>query len=221
MKRVYSVLPIALLVALAASPVQAQNLSAGPKLGIGFANQGGDVEDTDSKMGFSIGGSFGIQLHEYFRLQFEGQYVQKGLSEDVGGADADFNLDYIEFMVPAILTIPTGNGSITPRLYVGPALALEVSCDFSAEEDGVSASIDCDELSEATDGFLPDLETKSIDFGVLFGGGLDIAVGSGAITFDVLYNLGLTDINDIPGTTEEIKNRNIQIVAGYRFFFGG
>ncbi|MHC5059211.1 MAG: porin family protein [Planctomycetota bacterium] len=220
MKKSGSILVAALLVAFLASPSLAQNLSAGVKGGIDFANLGGDVEDTNSKFGFSAGASFGVQLHEYFQLQFEGQYVRKGTSADELGVDIDFKLDYIEFMVPATLTIPIENSAITPRFYAGPALAIETSCGVTAEEGGVSVDIDCDELYEATGGEL-ELETKTLDFGMFFGGGVDIALGSGAITVDFLYNLGLTNINDVAGTTEDIKNRNIQILAGYKFFFGG
>ncbi|UCC47275.1 MAG: PorT family protein [Gemmatimonadota bacterium] len=221
MKKSSSILVAALLVAFPASPGLAQNLSAGVKGGIDFANLGGDVEDTDSKFGLSAGASFGLQLHEYFRLQFEGQYVRKGMSIDEPDADIDFNLSYIEFMVPATLTIPIENSAFTPRFYAGPALAIETSCGISAEEDGLSLDIDCDELYEASGGYLPDFETKTLDFGMFFGGGVDVALGSGAITVDFLYNLGLTNINDIPGDPDDVKNRNIQILAGYKFFFGG
>jgi hypothetical protein len=222
MKRFTHILTaVALALVFATSQAFAQSLSAGVKGGVGFANLGGDVEGTESKTGFSGGVFFGVGLHEYFMIQFEGQYVQKGAQETEDGIDLKFKLDYIEFMVPATLTIPIENSPIMPRLYAGPALAIEASCGFSAEGPGGSPSIDvaCDQVSEATDGGVDDIKTKSTDFGVFFGGGLDIAVGNGAITLDVLYNLGLSNIND--ASDEKAKNKNLQILAGYRFFFGG
>jgi hypothetical protein len=83
MKRSSSILLATLLVALIGRPGLAQSLSVGPKAGIGFANGGGDVEDTNSNFGFNIGGVFGIQLNDYFRLEMNGQYVQKGFWQDV------------------------------------------------------------------------------------------------------------------------------------------
>ncbi len=220
MKRASGILVAALLMALVATPGMAQNLSGGVQGGIGFSNLGGDVEGTDSKLGFSAGANLAVDLHEYFRLQFLGQYVRKGAEEQVLGVDVKFNLDYIELLVPATLIIPIENSPIMPRLFVGPAIAFELDCSVSAEGGGVSVDVGCDEFSDVSGDPDDDVETKSIDFGVLFGGGVDVAVGNGAITLDVLYNLGLADINDIPDDPFSVKNQNIQILAGYRFFFG-
>ncbi|MEE8519819.1 MAG: outer membrane beta-barrel protein, partial [Gemmatimonadota bacterium] len=154
-------------------------------------------------------------LHEYFRIQFEGQYVQKGAEftdEAVLDVTAEISLDYIEFMVPFTLTIPT-NSAIAPRLYAGPALGIEVSCNLSVEGGGLDESADCDEDADAS-------ARKSTDFSVFFGGGVDIAVGSGAITLDVLYDLGLSSIDDTPGEDIDVKNKALLVLAGYRFFFG-
>ncbi|UCC83341.1 MAG: PorT family protein [Gemmatimonadota bacterium] len=222
MKRSSSLLLVALLVALVTTPGLAQNLSAGPTVGIGFANWGGDVEGTDSRFGLGIGGSFGFQLHDYFRLAVDGVYVQKGISEEEDGFSIKTKLSYLEFMFPATLTIPVADSPITPRIYLGPALAIETGCKFSAEEGGAEVDVGCDEIFEISEGQAPDFDTKNLDIGLFFGGGVDVAVGSGAISVDIRYNIGLTNINDVEGAEDvSIKNRNLQIVTGYRFFFGG
>ncbi len=204
----------ALVVAFVASPGLAQNVSAGVKGGISIANLTGDgIQDTSSKLGF-VGGAFlGVDLHEYFRIQFEGQYVQKGAEDEEGGVTVKINLNYIEFMVPFTLTIPT-NGAFAPRLYAGPALGIEASCTLSAEEGGVEVDVDCDDPAADVG------ERKSTDFSVFFGGGVDIAVGSGAISLDVLYDLGLTNLDDSGLEGSDVKNKNLLVLAGYRFFFG-
>ncbi len=218
MNKLASLSLAALFVAVVACPSEAQNLSAGVKGGIDFANLGADAEDLfetslKSKFGYSGGAFFAIDVHEMFRLQFEGQYVRKGASAEEEGVDIDLKLDYIEFMVPATLLIPVENSPLAPRIYAGPALGIEASCKISGEEGGVSVDVDCEEFGA---------ETKSIDFGVFAGAGLDIAVGtSGAITLDVLYNLGLTNINDTPEAEGfDVTNRNLQVLVGYRFMFG-
>ena len=206
-----------LLVAFVASPGLAQKLSAGVRGGVSIANlTGDDISDSSSKLGF-VGGAFlGVDLHKYFRIQFEGQYVQKGAEDEEDGATVKINLNYIEFMVPFTLTIPT-NSAIAPRLYAGPALGIEASCSVSVEGtflgETLDESADCDDDADAS-------ARKSTDFSVFFGGGVDIAVGSGAITLDVLYDLGLSSIDDTPGEDFDVKNKNILVMAGYRFFFG-
>jgi hypothetical protein len=67
--------------------------------------------------------------------------------------------------------------------------------------------------------------TKSTDFGLVFGGGLDIAAGPGAVTLECRYVLGLTEIDD--GFQEALedpdpqkvdaKNHSIMILVGYSF----
>jgi hypothetical protein len=221
MKRFTRILAaVALVAAFATNQAFAQNMRAGAKLGVDFANFGGDVEGTDSKTGFSAGAFFGVDLHDYFRLQFEGQYVQKGMKESVEGIELKWQLNYLELLVPATLTIPLQNSSITPRLYAGPAVGFEMKCELAASAQGQSQTVDCDQVGELTGGELA-IQTKSPDFGFFFGGGVDVGLGNGAITFDILYNIGLTNINDIPGAEMvDIKNKNLQILLGYAFRLG-
>jgi len=202
-----------------ASPVLAQNLTAGVKGGIGFADLGGDFEDlietsTDLKTGFSVGGFLGFDLHRLFRLQGEVQYVQKGAKATEGDSELKFKVDYIEVLVPLTLMIPV-EGTVAPRLYVGPSLAFEMDCKVKGQSGGASVEFACDSEEVGA-------PTNTTDYGILFGGGIDIAVGSGAVTLDVLYNLGLGDIAKEDPTDPKIKvtNRNIQILVGYGFRFG-
>ncbi len=193
-----------LLVGVLAVPAAGQNMSAGIQGGVTLANLGGDLSgDLDSKTGFAGGAFFALDLHDYFRLQFQGQYVQKGAKES--DIDEKLKVDYIELLVPLTLTIPIGDSSIEPRLYVGPALGFNISSKFTNGE-----SEDCKDI------------TKSTDFGVFFGGGVDFMLGSGAIMLDVWYNLGLSNINDdTDSDTFSVKTKTLQIMAGYRFFMGG
>ena len=214
MKRLFTVSLATLALFCLATPSFGQRLSAGPKVGVNFSTWSGDIEDVDTKTGFNVGAVFGIDLSEYFRLQIEGQYVQKGVKDSEQGLTAKIKVDYIEFLFPATLTIPTGSGAVTPRFFAGPSLAFEMNCTVTAEYQGSDDSASC------SDG---GLESKSVDFGLLIGAGLDVATGnSGAVFLDILYNLGLVNINDTPGGEDvSVKNRNIQIDAGYKFFFGG
>jgi hypothetical protein len=61
--------------------------------------------------------------------------------------------------------------------------------------------------------------TKSLDFGLVFGAGIDVGIGKGAITGDFRFDLGLTDLQD--GTGGSIKNRAFEILLGYAHYFSG
>lgn len=60
-----------------------------------------------------------------------------------------------------------------------------------------------------------DLEAKSVELALVFGGGLDIAAGSMTVTFDGRYGPGLTDILEIEG-----NNRAWELFAEIGFPFG-
>lgn len=218
MRKVWSFSLAAMLIALVASPGAAQNLRLGAKTGIDFANLGGDAEEfigasTDMKLGFSAGAFFGADLGRLFRLQFEGQYVRKGTTLKSGGEQADINISYIEFLVPATVRIPVEGGVVTPRVYAGPSVGIEASCKISGEESGVSIDVDCDNLGLT--------ERKTLDFGVFGGVGVDFRLGSGELSLDALYNLGIVNLNDDPGTSEfSVTNNNIQLLVGYAILFG-
>ena len=214
MRRFTRVLVAIGLALASAGPAIAQDLRAGVKFGIDFADLGGDAENTSVKTGFSAGAFFGADLSTMFRLGIDAQYVQKGAkAEETDLDDLRFKLDYIELLVPLSVVVPT-QGSLTPRFFAGPALAFETSCKLAATVEGVEVDHDCDE-QEADTG------TKSVDFGVFFGLGADVSLGTGAAVFDVLYNLGFSDISNDASEESSLKNRNIQVRIGYAYSFGG
>jgi len=194
----------AVLVCLLAVPAAAQNMSAGIQGGVSMANLGGDLSgDLDSNIGFAGGAFFALDLSEYFRLQFQGQYVQKGAKDS--DFDEKIKMDYIELLIPLTLTIPIQDSPFGPRLYAGPSIGYNVSCKFTNGE-----SVDCKDI------------TSSTDYGVFFGAGADYMVGSGAIMLDVWYDIGLANINDdTDSDTFSVKTKTWQFMAGYRFFLGG
>ncbi len=206
MKKLIPGLLAAFLVFSVAGSAAAQNMSAGVQGGVSLANLGGDVTETDMKVGFAGGAFFAYDLHPYFRLQFQGQYVQKGAQETVDDVTVKDKVDYIELLLPLTLTIPIEDSKIEPRIFAGPSIGFLMSCKFTAE----GQSVDCKDI------------TSSTDYGVFFGAGLDFMVGSGAIMLDAWYNLGLANINDDDDRdTFSVKTQTIQIMAGYRFFLGG
>ena len=213
-----------------ANSASAQRLSVGTRLGVAISDFGGDFGDlaeTDSRTAFTMSGVFGWNFSRLFAFQPEIAYVLKGATDDIPNDIADVTLDlrYLELQLPLVLTIPIAESGFRPRLYSGPAVALELSCEVEVDDGVFTVITDCDERFDTEFGFqVAFTETKALDIGWLFGGGFDLAAGPGALTGDLRYNVGLTDINDFPGDFGEemsIKNRALQLLLGYVLYFGG
>jgi len=114
-------------------------------------------------------------------------------------------VNYLEIPVLAKLSIPT-KGTVKPSLFVGPSLAIKLSSKAKWEYAGESEEEDIEEL-------------KSTDFGLVFGGGVDFALGQGKLTIDARYTLGLTKVGEPEEGEEEVdmKNGAISIMVGYSF----
>ena len=221
MRKLFSLMAVAALGALlAVNPVHAQGLEIGAEAGLNLSDlsvDGPDTEDVlDSATGIRFGGILRVNTGSVFGFQTGLSYSQKGaeFSQDIvpEGSEADVAIDYLEVPVLLNLNIPTGPAPVQPRVYAGGNISFELACDVNTAQEGVSGSVEC--ASDAADDFLG-AETKSTDFGLLFGGGLGFPAGPGAFNVDVRYDLGLTDIFDDDADEVELKNRNFQAVAGY------
>lgn len=211
MRRLILVVSAILLVfTLSTASVSAQGLTGGLKAGMNIANiHGDDVEDMwDSKIGICAGGFITCRLSDLFAIQPELLFTMKGAKaeEEVFGETmkVTMKMNYLEIPVLAKLSIPTP-GTVKPSLFVGPSLAIKLSGKAKVEYAGESAEADIEEL-------------KSTDFGLVFGGGIDFALGQGKLTVDARYTLGLTTTRE-PEDEEEVdvKNGVISIMVGYSF----
>jgi hypothetical protein len=151
----------------------------------------------ESRVGFSGGLFAGIRVTPSFLIQPEVLYTQKGARYEAAGEEAVIKLDYVE--VPVLLKGRFGSGSAKPSVFAGPAVAFKVSgkTEFQGEEEDVE-------------------DVKGTDFGIVFGAGLDLAVGSGAFTIDARYTLGLTTFSDSPDP-DDVKNGVWTFSVGYAF----
>ncbi|MGD8494590.1 MAG: porin family protein [Gemmatimonadales bacterium] len=190
--------------AAAAQPALAQQNMIGVKGGFVSADLNtSNVEGTfDARTGFAGGAFLQVNVGQSFSIQPEALYVAKG--SDVDG-NFEVKLSYLE--VPILLQYHIPAAVVSPRLFAGPSLAFEMSCDLA--QGGVS--ITCDE---------GDTQTKSADFGLVFGAGVDVPAGPVVITFDGRYDLGATNIEDSGDPDTSVKNRSWQFFAGLGFPFG-
>jgi hypothetical protein len=204
---VITVLGAALLVPVRAS---GQNLTAGVKAGVNFANvdiTASDVTVTpEQRVGF-IGGVFvGLDINDKGGLIVEALFSQRGtrakFTEDGVTVTDSFDVDYIEFPVLGRVTLKASD-AVRVHLFAGPSFAFKVNDSEKVELNGVDVTA-----------MFPRTELKSFDTGLTFGGTLDIR----RVLIDVRYTYGLTNIDDTPGDDDiEVKNRTFSVMAGFRF----
>jgi hypothetical protein len=186
---------VVLFVLLLAGSLCAQSM--GLKGGLNFANlTGDDSGDPDSKLGFAFGGFYTHPMTETFFIQPELLFTMKGAKDEFtySGStyDVSYNLNYIELPILAKMCFPMD--SFTPNLFLGPALAFNMS-----------ATVEVDDESDDIE------DVKAMDFGLIFGGGADF----GKFTVDARFNMGLTNIFDVEGDPK-VKNSVMSILLGYK-----
>ncbi len=193
-----------------AGPAHAQALSFGVRGGANIANA--DVkgsfftQDPGNLTAFHVGLLGRVDISRYFALQTEVWYSRKGF--DKGPGDVALKLTYFEIPVLAVLKYPA---RISPHVYAGPVLGLESSCRVST---AIDDDVDCEQASEGAP------RTKGADSGLIFGGGVSLTAGPGALLLDVMYNLGLTDLSEVSGEIDSIKTRTWYLSAGYALPIG-
>lgn len=196
-----------------AGGADAQEVVLGAKGGINIADFSVDDEeatDTDTRTGV-VGGLFAsFGLGKVLAIRPEVLWAGKGataLDVEGEGVDLEFELDYVE--VPVLLGARLASaGPVRPVLYAGPVVSFETSCEVEASVGGGEAEgVDCDDPEADA------LERKSTDFGVAFGGGLEVGSGPVVLVLDGRYTLGLVDIDDSMDATE-VRNRALSLMAG-------
>jgi len=198
---------VALVMLLGVTSQAKTKMSWGPKAGASLANWiGSDVSGTDAKLGLSAGAFLGIDVANQIRFQPELLYVMKGLKATESGVDVKVKLNYLEVPVLIKWMIPT-QGTVDPSLFVGLAPAFNMSAKANGSFGGGSLEVDIKDI------------IKNIDFGAVFGGGVDFAAGTGSFGFDVRYTMGLSSIDD-SGSDANIKNAAWSAMFAYTMPIG-
>jgi Outer membrane protein beta-barrel domain len=198
-----------------------------------FTDPSGTVQIDDvtldplkTRTGVSLGAFLNVPGTDVFSIQPEMHYVMKGSKQDLefaatvdpGGlnipltvpGELQWQLNYIEIPILMKLTIPT-QGSISPCLLAGPALAFRTSSKVKLRAVGIEESEDIKDL------------IKSTDLGLVLGGGVDFRMSpTTVLNVDARYNLGMSDLLDVPPIvslfTPDLTNSafGLRVAIGYR-----
>ena len=206
---------------------------AGVGLGIDFKGglnlaklRGDDVKDLED-MGLDIkmrpgavaGLGLGVVIADMFVIQPEFLFAMKGIKSEMEESGmsltSTFRLNYLEIPLLLKFNIPAGDVLI-PNVYVGPALAINLSAKVTNEADPEELL----QLSGLDDEIDMKDDTKAVDFGLAMGGGLDIKAGPGRVIIDIRYTLGFLIIDDTE-TEADMKNGALSFIVGYGIDIGG
>lgn len=191
LKNLVSVLSLLLF---AASYSNAQNFSFGVKGGGGlnkmnFENFSPDYE-TDFGYSFGIPGNY--KFTQIFSLEADLFYVQKGTKYNVPGYHFSYTLEYISLPVLAKFYMPM-ESAFKPFLNLGTSVNYLIS-----NQKGIKRIMEPDKTYPFNyDPSETDYtsKTKSLDYGIIAGAGLDCSLFSHTISLEARYEIGLTDIN--------------------------
>lgn len=158
--------------------------------------------------------SFGmfIQLDISKKISFQPEiyYTSKGIERDLfGGSLAQkWKFNYIE--LPLLLKFNLGSDtSINPVVFTGPYLAYLISSKWKYIL----------RFSDAEDLFVEETDRlKRLDYGIVFGGGIEFIIGELKLVFDIRYNLGLPNVTVSSNERfTSIKNSTFVMSLGFGF----
>lgn len=203
-------LPAALL-ALAPATLAAQKpIRFGPVVGLNLADVRvsnlDEITDINRRTGFLFGGFVNFEVSRRFAIQPELLYSQQGAKIPLEDVDGVIKLDYIQVPVLAQLRFPT-SGRAVPFLIAGPSIGFKASCKVKADAGTISAEFDCEDPDED---FIP---IKSTDLSGVLGVGVEVS----GLTISARYTHGFSNINDLAGEQEKVRNRVLSLAVGFGF----
>ncbi|MEO5800900.1 MAG: porin family protein [Gemmatimonadales bacterium] len=152
-----------------------------------------------SRTGFAAGVSMVHAISKDLEFAPELLYVQKGSKFTDGSETASLKVSYAE--LPLLFRAKFGTAATRPFVMAGPAIGVKASCKVSGSSGSTSVSSDCDDL---------DVNVKSTDVGLMFGGG----VAAKRFSVSVRYDLGLTNVAKDPDPGTKVKNKALLAMVG-------
>ena len=212
----YRYLPLLLILGLCSGlRVQAQNWTGSAKIGAASSTFGGDLAAGSTAwknlLGFAAGGSIGYVLDSGLGAAAELLYLRLGAEAPVRYFDFPSTLtSKITYLaLPVILQYKLQAGDhFSPRIFAGPSGLFKMDAIVSVEDREIGGLL-----------YEEDQSINSLDWGFMFGGGLDFEVSNQTLTLEVRYFNGRMDVTkpayELEGS--DLNNQSLIIMAGIVF----
>lgn len=120
-----------------------------------------------------------------------------------GTTTLDLEMGYIEMPLVARVALPTGR--VRPTVFGGAAPAVQIGCSVQPNLTGPSARTTCSDANVAS--------LRSLDVGLVAGGGLEIRWPQSSLSVEFRYTGGRRSIlRDL-----DIRNRTLGLALGLSF----
>jgi hypothetical protein len=162
------------------------------------------VTDLQALPHFRVGAFVSFDVSKSIAIQPEFYYSMKGpkLIETIYGPDpGKWKLSYIEIPVLAKIKFIV-RGNLKPGLLIGPYTAFNTGAKWIVE------GLEDEDIKEYI---------KTIDYGIVLGGSVDIKMNNCKLILDVRYNIGLINIGEKEYEEYNTKNRSFSFMVGIAF----
>lgn len=167
----------------------------------------------ESSAGSHISAVGSLKLSNRIQLQLEVARSVRGFGIGGSGFDGTVNMTYLEFPLLAVVNV-LGDRDMTPRLLAGGVVSHEISCEFDVLVGGAPTPDDCDAPGN-------DFQNRGrTDSSLRFGGGIGMRFGAWTAFTDVLFDLGLKDLDEGAGATRTAHSRTWLLSVGVTHALG-
>ena len=166
----------------------------------------------DASQRTAVGGGFGVAfpISGRYGVQIGAQFAKKGAHVTLGAGDvaasADVTFETVDIMALARIAAPPV-ANLPLYALVGPYASFELDCRVL-----LGAGAGGGRFTGSNDCRSANLDTRSMDFGVSGGVGIEAGTGETRVTVGLLYSHGLQDIDKYVGETA--RHRVFNIHAG-------
>ena len=184
--------------------ITSSNMSVDPDSGDSF----------DSKLGFTIGGVIEYPINDNLNLRSGLSITQKGseFNADILGLKLESSTNLLYLTIPVLAQYKLNSAGNTLYGLGGLDIGILTSADFEAKTSGefLGISIDSDTTIDIKD------DLSSTDIALNIGAGYMMERGYSKIYVEILYSLGLLDIDSVDDDVA-LKTKGIIVGVGYIF----
>jgi opacity protein-like surface antigen len=227
-RRVVIAVVTCILAGLMQSSYGQVKISIGPKLGMNFGtiSYDPDVTNKSGRTAVMFGSQFEIAFG-MFAVQVEPGYAMKGNKFEgqvtitdqnnvpVGQATISVTRSLNEVQIPILFKAKFLQGPVKPYSFLGPNIGIVATATDNFTISNVPQGIQLNQTTGETD---QKANTSSLDFGFDAGGGAEFSLaGKVALTADIRYSLGFSNLYKNPVGNASAKSRGFQLQVGALF----